>query len=87
MKNKKQQLQSPKKPKEWVRLYTYRDKSKESSQALKLLREAGYRVISFPDLSQTFRPELKVGRRLYRGLEEIKKFIEENKNTEGGKEG
>ena len=58
---------------EWARLYT--DQSEDSSEALKLLREKGYHVITFP-VNGKSGPELKMGPSVFRGLEEIKKLIE-----------
>jgi len=72
MKQTRQQPQSPKE--EWARVYV--DQSQESSQVIGLLRNSGYRVITFP-INGGMGPELKLGRRVYRGLEEIKKLIEE----------
>ena len=72
MNDRRQQSQSPKE--EWARLYM--DQSDASSQVIELLRNSGYRVITFP-INGRIGPELKLGRRVYRGLEEIKKLIEE----------
>ena len=68
----KQQPMSPKK--EWARLYV--DKSDASLEAIELLRNSGYRVITFP-VNGSIGPELKLGKRLYQSLEEIRKVIEE----------
>ena len=72
MKDRKQEHNSPKK--EWARLYV--DQSEASSQVIRLLRNSGFRVIAFP-VNGTIGPELKLGRRVYRGLEEIKRVVEE----------
>jgi hypothetical protein len=58
---------------EWARLYV--DRSNESTQAEKLLREAHFCVIAFP-INGKMGPELKLGRHVYRGLEEIRNLIE-----------
>jgi len=71
MKDARQQTHGPKE--EWARLYM--DQSEASSQVIRLLRDSGYRVITFP-INGKIGPELKLGRRVYRGLEEIKKLVE-----------
>lgn len=71
----KQKLLKPKK--EWARLYT--DESKESLLAINLLRNSGYRVITFPVCGK-MGPELLLGRRTYRGLREMEKLIKEVNN-------
>jgi predicted CoA-binding protein len=71
MKQKRQQPQSPKE--QWARLYM--DQSEESSQVIELLRNYGFRVITFP-INGRMGPELKLGRHVYRGMEEIKKLIQ-----------
>lgn len=61
------------KPKEeWARLYA--DESEESSEALKLLRDSGYRVITFP-IKGSMGPVLRLGTHEYNGIKEIKKLI------------
>lgn len=67
----KQQTSGPRE--EWARLYV--DQSNESTQAEKLLREAHFCVIAFP-INGKMGPELKLGRHVYRGLEEIRNLIE-----------
>lgn len=59
---------------EWARLYV--DESEESLEAIELLRRAGFRVITFP-VNGRIGPQLKLGRRVYQGLEEIQNMIEE----------
>lgn len=71
MKQKRQQPQSPKE--QWARLYM--DQSEESSQVIELLRNSGFRVITFP-INGSMGPELRLGRQVYRGMEEIKKLIQ-----------
>lgn len=53
----------------------YKDKSKDSKKAVELLREAGFRVITFL-VNGTFGPELLLGRQTFIGLAAIKKMIE-----------
>lgn len=72
MKATQKQNVTPKK--DWARLYV--DKSEASLQAIKLLRNAGYLVITFP-VNGKMGPELMLGRNVYRGLEKIKEAIEE----------
>jgi len=62
----------------WIRVYE--DTSEESKEAIRLLREAGYLVISI-HVEGTVGPELEVGRTTYYGLNEIKEFITKNKNN------
>ena len=62
--------------KKWARLYI--DQSETSLEAIKLLRSAGYGVITFP-VNGGMGPELRLGRHVYRGLEEIRRVIEKQK--------
>ena len=71
MNDAKQQPFGPRE--EWARLYV--DQSEESTQAEKLLREARFCVITFP-INGKMGPELKLGRHVYRSLEEIRTLIE-----------
>lgn len=66
----RQQIQGPQE--EWARVYT--DQSKDSPKAVELLRQAGYRVITFP-VGGKIGPELKLGRNVYQGLEDIQMFL------------
>lgn len=66
------ELQKPRE--QWARVYT--DQSVESSQVIELLRNSGYRVITFP-INGRLGPELEIGTHIYRGLKEIRTFIED----------
>ena len=70
MNDAKQQPFGPRE--EWARLYV--DQSEESTQAEKLLREARFCVITFP-INGKMGPELKLGRHVYRSLEEIRNLV------------
>ena len=72
MKDTKQR--SPKPKEKWARLYV--DQSADSVEAVKLLRNSGYRVITFP-VNGKMGPELKLEKHVYKGLEQIKNLIEE----------
>ena len=62
--------------KQWVEIYI--DETTDSWDALRLLQDKGYRVITFP-VRGNFGPELRMdsdtGQKVYLGLEEIKAVI------------
>ena len=60
----------------WARLYT--SDSQAAEEAADLLRSSGYRVITLSEEAK-LEPELVIGRRRFRGLEEIRAFL----STEG----
>ncbi len=75
MKTKESRSQAPRE--EWARLYV--DESDASLMAVRLLRDASYRVITFP-VSGKLGPELRLGEHVYHGLEEIKNLLEEQES-------
>lgn len=64
--------QNPLNKGKWGRFYM--DKSEDSLVAIKLLRDNGYRVITFP-VNGTMGPELNLNRQVYLGLNEIKELV------------
>lgn len=54
------------------------DFSKDSTEATKILLEAGFRIVTLP-VSGTSEPELSIGADAYHGLKEIRQIVKKYK--------
>ncbi|GFP33071.1 hypothetical protein HKBW3S42_01384 [Candidatus Hakubella thermalkaliphila] len=64
----------------WARVFVAPNNLKESKEAFDILMEAGFHVTAM-EVEGIMGPELRIRREIYRGLDQIKMFVETEKKA------